>query len=55
LPARISGGSGASSTPASGSTGRFSLDRIKPGMDREELDRIRKEIAQALSHTWRGE
>lgn len=54
LPARIAGGSGASSTPAV-SQARFSLDRIKPGMDPEELDRIRKEIAQALSHTLRGE
>lgn len=55
LPARIAGGSGASATPGLGSTGRFSLDRIKPGMDPEELDRIRKEIAQALSHSYRGE
>jgi hypothetical protein len=55
LPARIAGGSGASATPGLGSAGRFSLDRIKPGMDPEELDRIRKEIAQALSHSYRGE
>lgn len=54
LPARIAGGSGASSAPT-GSQARLSLDRIKPGMDPEELDRIRKEIAQALSHTLRGE
>jgi hypothetical protein len=55
LPARVGGGSGASSSPAESLSGRFSLDRIKPGMDREELDRIRKEIAQAISQVYRGE
>ena len=55
LPARIAGGSGASSSPPAGATDRFSLDRIKPGMDAQELDRIRKEIAQAISHSYRGE
>ncbi len=55
LPARVGGGSGASSSPAESFSGRFSLDRIKPGMDREELDRIRKEIAQAISQVYRGE
>lgn len=55
LPARVGGGSGASSSTPDSQTGRFSLDRIKPGMDREELDRIRREIAQAISHAYRGE
>lgn len=55
LPARVGGGSGASSSAAEPLSGRFSLDRIKPGMDREELDRIRKEIAQAISQVYRGE
>jgi hypothetical protein len=46
LPARISGGSGASanrSTPASSS---FDLDKIKPGMSAEDLERARQEIAR---------
>jgi hypothetical protein len=56
LPARIPGGSGASAGQTSGTAGgRFSLERIKPGMDKAELDRIRQEIAQAISHTYRGE
>ena len=50
LPARISGGSGVSSgqkAPVSG--GSVDLDRIKPGMSREDMDRVRKEIIR-LSH-----
>ncbi len=48
LPARISGGSGVTSSqkvPAGGS-GSFDLDRIKPGMSREEMDRVRQEIVR---------
>lgn len=55
LPARIAGGSGASASQPAGTTDRFSLDRIKPGMDAEELDCIRREIANAISHSRRGE
>jgi hypothetical protein len=52
LPARIAGGSGASGgtvNPAKDS--RPLLDRIRPGMDREQLDEVRQEIAQALAHS----
>jgi hypothetical protein len=48
LPARISGGSGVTSSqkaPAGGS-GSVDLDRIKPGMSREEMDRVRQEIVR---------
>lgn len=48
LPARISGGSGAAqptktSTPTAGS---FDLDKIRPGMSMDELERARQEIAR---------
>lgn len=53
LPARISGGSGA--TPATGSTpaGSFDLDKIRPGMSQEDMDRVRQEIARIASQTYR--
>jgi hypothetical protein len=50
LPARISGGSGVTAsqkTPAGG--GSVDLDRIKPGMSREEMDRVRQEIVRLAS------
>jgi hypothetical protein len=54
LPARISGGSGVTSgQKAPGSGGSVDLDRIKPGMSREEMDRVRKEIIR-LSHPKAG-
>ena len=53
LPARITGGSGASGAQRIGATGRIDLDKIKPGMDPEELARVREEISQVISHTFR--
>ena len=56
LPARMAGGSGASGGqkgPASGGSG-VDLDRIKPGMSAEELERVRHEISQIASQTLRG-
>jgi hypothetical protein len=50
LPARITGGSGVTSgqkAPAGG--GSVDLDRIRPGMSREEMERVRQEILR-LSH-----
>jgi len=51
LPARISGGSGVTpghkapaDRPAS-----FDIDRIRPGMSREEMDRVRQEIVRLAS------
>jgi hypothetical protein len=55
LPARVAGGSGAGggqrSTP--GET-RVELEKIRPGMSPEELDRVRQEIARVASLTLRG-
>lgn len=50
LPARIAGGSGASGAPAT-PAGAIDLENIRPGMDPEQLARVRREIAQALSRT----
>lgn len=56
LPARIAGGSGAS--PASKSSApavaAFDLDTIKPGMKKEDLDRVREEISRLASQALRG-
>jgi hypothetical protein len=56
LPARISGGAGTAAPGRSGLSqvgNPVDLDRIRPGMDARDLDRIREEVArvalQALS------
>jgi hypothetical protein len=55
LPARIAGGSGASAGGADGSIrGAVSLESIRPGMDKEQLNRVRQEIAAAISSTLHG-
>lgn len=57
LPARIAGGSGASSThkPAPVSTGGgFDLDKIKAGMSAEDLERVRQEISRVASQSIRS-
>ncbi|MCS7024731.1 MAG: hypothetical protein NZV14_08005 [Bryobacteraceae bacterium] len=58
LPARISGGSGSPSggrTTLPGPT-PFSadLEKIRPGMDREDLERIRQEVARVAMQTLSG-
>jgi hypothetical protein len=55
LPARMTGGSGASPTgrTVAGSS-RVDLDRIKPGMSAEELERVRQEIARVAAQSLRG-
>ncbi len=56
LPARIAGGSGITATlkaPASGSEADY-LDRIRPGMSAEEMERVREEIVRVASQTLRG-
>ncbi len=52
LPARVTGGSGATlgQRAETVSGGPIDLDRIKPGMDPAEMDRIRREIARIASH-----
>lgn len=55
LPARLTGGSGASGGQRSTqSEMRVDLERIRPGMDPEELERVRQEIARVASQTLRG-
>ena len=62
LPARLAGGSGASQS-ASGATPNqrnasaaapVDLDRIRPGMSAEEMDRARQEVARVASQALRG-
>ncbi len=57
LPARIAGGSGVQggsrhSSPNSGAG--IDLDQIKPGMKKEDLERVRQEIARLASQSLRG-
>lgn len=56
MPARIAGGSGATAPgkPASKAGVTLDLDKIRPGMNPEELDRIRQEISRVASQTMRG-
>jgi hypothetical protein len=53
LPARITGGIGTASPRgggASGSSGsNLDLDRIRPGMNPDELERVRQEIARVAN------
>lgn len=53
MPARVAGGSGASSGQKS-SPAVVDLDKIRPGMSREEMERVRQEIARVASLTLRG-
>ena len=58
MPARIAGGSGASAGQPSlsrgGAGGGFDLDKIRPGMSAEEMERVRQEIARVATQTLRG-
>ena len=55
LPARLAGGSGASGGGrGSAGLGAVDIDKIRPGMSAEELDRVRQEIARVASQTLRG-
>jgi hypothetical protein len=55
LPARVAGGSGAGTgqRPGTGPAG-IDLEKIRPGMNAEELERIRQEVARVASLTLRG-
>lgn len=56
LPARITGGSGAHSPlrgPSDGTPG-IEIEKIKPGMNKEDLERVRKEISRLASQALRG-
>jgi hypothetical protein len=55
LPARMTGGSGMGSGPkAASNTGAFDLDKIRPGMSPEELEKVRQEISRVASQALRG-
>jgi hypothetical protein len=55
LPTRISGGTGMAATQkANGGAGSVDLDKIRPGMSREEMERARQEIARVALQTLRG-
>jgi hypothetical protein len=56
LPSRIQGGSGAGrghSQPLTPSGG-IELDKIRPGMSAEDLEKVRREIARVAKQTIRG-
>ncbi|HTB11220.1 MAG TPA: hypothetical protein VK752_06610 [Bryobacteraceae bacterium] len=55
LPARMSGGSGASAGQrGADGGGGIDLNMIRPGMSSEDKDRVRQEIARVASQTLRG-
>jgi hypothetical protein len=56
LPARMVGGSGSASGQRTTPTPSPSvdLDKIKPGMDPEEMERVRTEISRIAQQSWRG-
>jgi hypothetical protein len=55
-PARIAGGAGTSPSRSSAAgSSSFDLDRIRPGMSAEELERARLEIARVASHAMGGQ
>ncbi len=55
LPARIAGGSGMkpAQKPAP-SPGGFDMDKIRPGMSPEDMERVRQEISRLANQTLRG-
>ncbi|MGA3023963.1 MAG: hypothetical protein ABSF98_04260 [Bryobacteraceae bacterium] len=56
LPARMAGGSGMETMPRLTATsgGAIDLERIRPGMNPEELERARQEVARLASQTLKG-
>jgi hypothetical protein len=55
LPARITGGSGMGAEPKmASSTGGLDLDKIRPGMSPEELEKVRHEVSRVAGQTLRG-
>jgi hypothetical protein len=57
LPARIAGGSGMKSTSRSvtqDGSSAIEIDKIRPGMNKEEMDRVRQEISRLASQALRG-
>jgi len=54
LPARITGGSGTGPVQKAVPSGGLDLDRIRPDMSPEELERVRQEISRVANATMRG-
>ena len=56
LPARISGGSGtqASTKHVNAGNPAIDIDRIKPGMNPEEMERVRQEISRVALQAMKG-
>ena len=56
LPARIAGGTGLTASPKAPASGRETIDleRIRPGMSAEEMQRVREEIVRVASQTLKG-
>jgi hypothetical protein len=56
LPARIAGGTGMTTTQKAAvpSAGEIRIDRIRPGMRPEEMQRVREEIVRVATQTLKG-
>jgi hypothetical protein len=55
LPARITGGSGmGSGSKTASNVGGLALEKIRPGMSPEELEKARQEISRVASQAMRG-
>jgi hypothetical protein len=56
LPARIAGGTGMTATLKTPAGGRDTVDleRIRPGMSADEMQRVREEIVRVASQTLKG-
>ena len=57
LPARVSGGGGVHSTTknaVTNSSTSVDIEKIKPGMNKDEMERIRQEIARLAAQTLGG-
>ncbi len=55
LPARITGGSGiGAGQKVVTNTGAFDLEKIRPGMSPEELEKIRQEVSKVANQALRG-
>jgi hypothetical protein len=54
LPARIAGGSGASNTYRTPGVSGIDLEKIGPGMSKEDLERARQEILRVATQTLRS-
>lgn len=55
LPPRMTGGSGqVHGSRAERDSSRIDLDRIQPGMNAEELERVRQEIVRVANQAFRG-